>query len=121
MESNEKIIIYDLLGLDASEVKVVNYEVTEKEHVFTVRGKKKSCLCPICHKPTTLRQDLRETLLENKRYHMRFSNGMMVVLKLIKRYFKCKRCKTSFMEKFYFEPKNGQHTIAFEKYVINAR
>lgn len=120
MESNEKTIIYDLLDLDAREVKVVNYEAIEKECIFTIKWKKKSCMCPMCHKKTTLRQDLRETLLENKWYHMRFSNGKIVALRLIKRYFKCKRCKTSFMEKFYFEPQNGQHTLAFEKYVINA-
>lgn len=121
MGFNEKTVIYELLDLDLREVKVVWYEATETQHIITVKGKKKSCVCPICHKPTTSRQDLREQTLKNHFHHMYFSNWTTVVLRLVKRYFKCNKCKTSFMEQFYFEPKNGEHTTIFEQYVMYAR
>lgn len=75
----------------------------------------------MCHKRTTARQDLREEKKAKPYKHLYFSNGKMIELLLIKRYFRCRKCKISFMEKFYFEPKNGQHTNTFAQFVMYSR
>jgi len=118
---NEKDMVYALVDLDEREVKVVWYEETETQHIFTIQWKKKSCECAVCHKRTTARQDLREKRMKNTYKHLYFSNGKVVELCLLKRYFRCKPCGISFMETFYLEPENWEHTTSFEKYVMYAR
>ena len=48
---------------------------------------------------------------------MYFSDRKTVELRLIKRYFKCKKCDSWFMERFEFEAKKGERTKTFENFV----
>ena len=115
---DQKNIIYNLINLDSKRVTIVDYEDTGKKHIFTVNGKRASCECPACGRKTTKRKDHSQTLLKPLRKHMYFSDGKTVELRLIKRYFKCPRCKIGFMERFPFEAAKGERTKAFENFVM---
>ena len=114
---NEKRVLYDLVNLDYKQVKIINYELLWDKHIFTVQGRLKTCECPLCHKRTSKRKNYSETLLKPLRKHMYFSDGKTVELRLIKRYFKCKKCNSWFMERFTFEAKKGERTKTFENFV----
>ena len=45
------------------------------------------------------------------------SDGNMIELRLVKRYFRCGKCKVGFMERFEFEAETGERTKTFEDYV----
>lgn len=115
---NEKNTLYKLINLDEKKAKIVNYEAIGDKHVFTVKGKRKTCECPVCKKKTSKRKDRSETLLKPLRKHMYFSDGKTVEFRLIKRYFRCIDCGIAFMERFEFEAEKGERTRQFEEFVI---
>lgn len=111
-------ILYNLIDLDSREVRILDYEECDDKYLFTLSSKKKSCECPTCHKRTTARQDLRVETNKRPYKHLYFSNGKMVELYLKRRYFRCKKCKKSFMERYYLEPEKGEHTKTFAQFVM---
>ena len=114
---NEKKLLHQMINLDYKNIKIVNYELIWKKHIFTVKGRLKTCECPSCHKRTSKRKWLHETLLKPLRKHMYFSDGKMVEFRLIKRYFRCVKCGIAFMERFHFEAEKGERTRQFEDFV----
>jgi predicted RNA-binding Zn-ribbon protein involved in translation (DUF1610 family) len=86
--------------------------------VFTVARKYQHCPCPHCGKNTSKRQDLRTYRQKTNLKHINLSDTRIIELSLLKRYFRCERCRRQFFEKFEFESEHGFHTKAFEAYVI---
>ena len=86
-----------------------------------MKGKHKTCECPICGKKTSKRNGYAETTLKPLWKHLLISDGTMVELRLVKRYFRCVKCKVGFMERFEFEAEKGERTKTFEDYVKYSR
>jgi len=114
-------MFYEIVWLDHKVIKVTWYEKTEKKHILTIKGNRKTCECPSCHKQTKKRDWLHEMIMVPLWKHMLMSDGNMVELKLIRRRFRCSNCGISFMEKFYFEAENGERTKTFEDFVKFSR
>jgi hypothetical protein len=118
--SNETDMFYEIIWLDNKVIKVTWYEKTEKKHILTVKGRLKTCECPICHKKTKKRDWLYEVTMVPLWKHLLISDGNMVELRIIRRSFRCD-CKARFMERFYFEAEKGERTKAFEDFVRFSR
>ncbi len=118
--SNEADMFYEIIGLNPKIIKVSWYEKTEKKHILTIKGKLKTCECPICGKKTKKRDWLYESTMIPLWKHMLMSDGNMIELRIIRRSFRC-NCGARFMERFYFEAEKWQRTKAFEDYVRFSR
>ena len=114
---SENEMFYEIVGLDKKRIKVTWYEKQDKKHILTVKGKYKTCECPMCGKKTSKRNGYEETVLKPLWKHLLISDGSMVELRLVKRYFRCGKCKVGFMERFEFEAEKGERTKTFEDYV----
>ncbi len=113
-------MFYEIIWLNPKIIKVSWYEKTEKKHILTVKGKLKTCECPICGKKTKKRDGLYEATMIPLWKHMLMSDNNMVELRIVRRSFRCD-CGARFMERFYFEAEKGQRTKAFEDYVRFSR
>ncbi len=115
---NYSNILEEIIKLDFKKVIITNFEIKENTLLFTVKGKNKSCTCPKCWIRTTKKQDLdiyeTKTLLK----HLVLSDNRLISIITHKRYFRCEKCSSHFLEVFDFEAKNWLHTERFESYVL---
>jgi len=118
---SENEMFYKIVGLSPKKIKVTWYEKQDKKHILTVKGKHKTCKCPMCGKRTSKRNGYTETTLKPLWKHLLISDGTMIELKLVKRYFRCGKCKVWFMERFEFESETWERTKTFEDYVKFSR
>lgn len=114
-------MFYEIMWFDEKKVKVTWYEKQDKKHILELKGKAKSCNCPVCGKKTTKRDWLHEVRMKPLWKHLLLSDGNMVELLLYRRAFRCTKCWISFMEKFDFEAEKWERTKTFEDYVKFAR
>jgi len=118
---NYKEIVHNILKLDSKKIKIVNYEDEWKTLIFTIKGINRYAECPTCQCKTDKKQDRWEHLQKPTWKHIYLSDNRMIELKLIRRYFRCYRCWSQFMERFNFEAKQWNHTKKFEDDVMVAR
>ncbi len=118
---SENDMFYEIVGLAWTRIKVTWYEKQDKKHILTVKGKYKTCECPMCGKKTSKRDGYHEVTMKPLWKHILMSDGNMIELRVVRRAFKCKKCRISFMERFAFEAEVGERTKAFEEYVKYAR
>lgn len=118
---NEKEILYDIFNLNYKTNRIVNYEKQDSKHIFTIEWRLKTYECPMCWKRTSKRKDLRKVKTWRNWKHMYLSDKTMIELSLLRRYFRCKKCWISFMEKFDFEVEKWEHTKTYENFVIYSR
>ncbi len=110
--------IYNILDLDSDKVTIKDINPWEHGYLVEVKWKKNWTCCPACKKYTIKKQDLR--ISPSKPYkHLVVWTDLCVDLILDRRYFRCKNCKLSFMEKFDFEAEKWYHTTTFARYVID--
>lgn len=118
---NKIEIIWEILHLNIKKYEIVSYEKNNKDTlVFWVKRKARSCICPQCWIRTSKRQDLKEHKQKTNLKHINISNNTLVEIKPIKKYFRCKNCKSNFLERFEFESTLWYHTLIFENYVISS-
>jgi len=118
--TEERDMFYEIIWLDQEIVKVSWYERQDKKHILTIKGKLKTCECPVCHKKTKKRDWLHEVPMIPLWKHILMSDGNMVELRIIRRVFRCD-CKARFMERFYFEAEKWERTKAFDDFVKFSR
>lgn len=118
---NYKEIVHNILKLDSKKIKIVNYEDEWKTLFFTIKGINRYAECPTCKCKTDKKQDRWEYLQKPTWKHIYLSDNRMIELRLIRRYFRCYKCWSQFMEKFDFEAKQWNHTKKFEDDVMVAR
>lgn len=114
-------MMHDILKLDSKKIKIVDYEDSWKTLFFTIKGINRYVECPTCKCKTDKRQDRLEHLQKPTWKHIYLSDTRMIELKLIRRYFRCHKCGSHFMEKFDFEVPQWNHTKNFEQDVMIAR
>ena len=112
------IYFYEIIWLDNKIIKVSWYEKTDKKHILSVKGKLKTCICPMCE-----RNKEKKWLSNNGSImkHLSLSDGNMIELRIVRRTFRCSDCNVSFMEKFYFEAERWERTKAFDDFVKFSR
>jgi len=119
--TEERDMFYEVMSLDERIIKVSWYEKQDKKHILIVKGRLRSCECPMCHKQTKKRNGLHEVTMIPLWKHLLMSDGNMVELKIIRRAFRCPTCKVSFMERFYFEAERWERTKTFDDFVKFSR
>lgn len=119
--SSETDMFYEIIWLDNKIIKVSWYEKTDKKHILSVKGKLKTCTCPMCGKKTKKRNGLHEATMVPLWKHLLLSDGNMIELRIVRRTFRCSDCNVSFMEKFYFEAERWERTKAFDDFVKFSR
>ena len=117
---NHSKIIEEIIKLDFKKVMITNFEVKEEKLIFTVEWKNKGCSCPKCWIRTTKRQDLDIYKSKTPLKHLVLSDNRLISIITHKRYFRCKKCSSHFLEVFDFEAKNWLHTKTFESYVLSS-
>ena len=118
---NYKEMMHDILKLDSKKIKIINYEDEWKTLFFTIKGINRYVECPACKCKTDKRQDRLEHLQKPTWKHIYLSDNRMIELRLVRRYFRCHKCWSHFMEKFDFEVKQWNHTKNFESDVMVER
>lgn len=100
------------LLLNLPKVKVLNYELLDKEVHIYCESAEKSSICPVCEKKSFEVQMYQERKIRDMALL-----GRKVFLHLTTRQFQCKDCNRYFNESFEFVDKNGTMTIRYEKYI----
>ena len=118
---NYKEMMHDVLKLDSKKIKIINYEDLWRTLFFTIKGINRYVDCPTCKCKTDKRQDRWEHLQKPTWKHIYLSDNRMIELKLVRRYFRCHKCWSHFMEKFDFEVQQWNHTKNFESDVMVER
>jgi len=112
-------LIWNIININLEKYKIVDCNIENKEILeFHIKWKSKYCICPQCWLKTNKRQDLKDYKQKKNLKHIILSDNRIIEIKPIKRFFRCNNCKSSFLERFDFESKNGFHTKIFESYVI---
>lgn len=126
-------ILTKIINLPLVKLKYISHAETlfrEKQILdITFRGKGKYKQCPCCGQKTKKQQDRGFYIQKDIRHQIHFSYEIR--LTILKRRFRCGKCKTPFMEPFDFIPKKinkdkiiGQkdrsksHTREFENYIL---
>lgn len=114
-------ILYDIVNLNAKEYMIAWSKVTWTTIIFDILGRNKKCVCPKCWSKTDKRQDLSLHVWKIPLKHIRLSDERELQILPHRRYFRCSKCRCSFLEKFNFEAEEWLHTKAFDEYVKFAR
>lgn len=100
------------LLLNLPKVKVLSYELSDKEVHIYCESVEKSSTCPVCERRSTQVQMYQERKIRDMALL-----GRKVFLHLTTRQFQCKDCTRYFNESFEFVSKNGTMTIRYEEYI----
>lgn len=114
-------MMHDILKLDSKKIKIINFEDWWRTLFFTIKGINRYVECPMCKCKTDKRQDRLEHLQKPTWKHIYLSDNRMIELRLVRRYFRCHKCWSHFMEKFDFEVEKWNHTKHFESDVMVER
>lgn len=114
-------MMHNILKLDSKKIKIINFEDSWRTLFFTIKGINRYVECPICKCKTDKRQDREEHLQKPTWKHIYLSDNRMIELRLVRRYFRCHKCWSHFMEKFDFEVEKWNHTKHFESDVMVER
>ena len=95
--------IKNILNLNWKKVKITDYYEEDKKIIYKIRWKYSSTICPHCWLSTTKRKDRELHIQKGNLKHMPYWWDKIIELKLLKRYFRCKNCKSCFYERFDFE------------------
>lgn len=100
------------LLLNLPKVKVLSYELSDKEVHIYCESVEKSSICPVCERKSSEVQMYQERKIRDMALL-----GRKVFLHLTTRQFQCKDCSRYFNESFEFVGKNGTMTIRYEEYI----
>ncbi len=118
---NNISLIWNIINIDLKKYKIFNCNIENKEILeFHIKWINQYSTCPQCWLKTNKRQDLKEYKQKKNLKHIIFSDGRIIEIKPIKRFFRCLNCNSEFLERFDFESLNWFHTYDFEKYVISS-
>lgn len=110
--------IYALIKLNYNEVKITGFKEDFGIYIFSIKWKNKHVLCPKCWIKNNKRKDLVNYTWKQNLKHIWMSCKQMIELNVTRRYFRCKNCKSCYMEYFSFDTISWLHTFEFQQFVI---
>lgn len=114
-------VIWKIINLNLKKYKIVEFkEKSEKILEFHIQAQWEFSCCPNCWVESNKRQDLKEYKQKKNLKHMVLSDGRVIEIKPIKRFFRCTNCWSKFLERFEFESPHWFHTLSFENYVLSS-